>query len=503
MRWHLIRGSAATYRAPTPASEAAHRGPAPGGVTAVVRASTKPFVGHHPSIVVAFALTAASLSAQNFGDLAERCFASLHGQNTPPARRNVLSPPLEPEPDGRVVIGRRKPGEIQQHACPLCKQALVQVDLWQGKPGIDSQDLVTAHVCEQHALFFVTNDGVMSTWAAGPFALPANAKDKPVRPFLPYGALLADDEEPWPGSKWHSVDGRLYLGDGNGPFHVRNSERVLYREPKGDDNGMGIVSHAFSGESGLCAYAHSMGPLVVGELGTGKRRALVSLRADNVTAIAIHPAGTHVVFVVLEGGHQQSSLRVLDIASGKVRELTREPAAVPAFFAFPSPTTVVAAAWDGTVASFSLTSGRREWERSIDAGKAAYRVLSAAPDGRRVLFCSRGGLLASLLDARTGATDSELVVHSPVGDARTGGPVSVAWSADCTKFAWSYGHGQLARSDVAVPGEVKRHFGAAELLGLDGTTPQLRFTIEGNAVQSRDRDGHQMRWPLDAFDAPW
>ncbi len=458
-----------------------------------------------PALPFAVLLALANfVAAQDLVDLRTRCLNALHGENAPPSRADVLVEKPKPVP-GRVVIGGpRAPGAIPKHACPLCTKELVQVDLWKGKAGIDNQDIFTAHVCEQHELFFVTNDGVMCSSQAGPFALPVDAKAKPVRPFLPYGAVVADDKEAWPASKWASADGKLYLGElGDGPFQVRNTDRVLYLEPKAESNGMGIVSHDISGDAGLCAYAHSMGPLVVAELGTGKRRARVPMRADNITEIAIHPAGTHVVFVVLEGGHQQSSLRVLDVGTGKVRVLAREPATIPQFFAFTRGDLFVAAGWNGNVSGWSLANGRREWERTLDAGKAAYRALSMAPDGKRVLFFSRGGLLASLLDVRTGTVDSDLVVRAPHDDERGGGPVKAAWSADSTKFVWSFGHGRLARSDVATPGEVKRHFGAAELLGYQGALSPLRFLADGKSVQSRDRDGHQLRWPLATFDAPW
>lgn len=451
---------------------------------------------------VALLLTAA-VRGQDVGDLRERCLLALHGQHAPPSRQYALTPRRAPEARGVIAHGPRRPGPIPVHDCPLGKHDLVQVDLWRGPAGIDNQDVFTAHVCEQHALFFVTNDGAMHAAEAGPFALPANAKDKPVRPFLPYGAVVADDKEVWPAPKWASADGRLYQDDGDaGLFLVRNTDRVLYREPKADNNGMGLLAWDISGEAGLCALARSMGPLVVAELGTGKRRARVPMRADNITAVAIHPDGTFVAFVVLEGGHQQSSFRVLELASGKVQEFAREPDRVPHTFSFLPGSRLVATTHDGVVSGWSLASGKKEWEREVDAGTVQFRTLSRSPDGRRVLVVTRSGLLASLLDAATGAVDSQLVARPPFADERGGEPVPVAWSLDGREFAWLYDVGRLARSDLATPGEVHRHFGAADLLRTDGSLLQLRFTADGNAVQTRDRDGHQLRWPLPSFDAP-
>lgn len=376
------------------------------------------------------------------------------------------------------------------------------VELWRGKPGIDSLDVHTAHVCERHALFFVTVDGPMHGSEAGPFALPVDAQTRPARPFLPYGAIPIDDHAPWPVPKWAGADGRLrHDGGGDEPFVVRNTDRVLFTEPKAEANGMGITSHAIAGDAGLVAYARSNGPLVVAELGTGKRRARVAMRGDNVTAIAIHPAGSHVAFVVLEGGHQQHSLRVLEIGTGKVREFAREPASVPQFLQFTTGTPgLVGATWEGDVQGFALATGERAWQRTVDGGKAAFRVLSLSPDGRHLLLCSRGGLLAGLLDVRTGGLVGQFVVRQADTRAEGGGPAQVAWSHDSTKFVWTFDHGRLALGDVGKPGTVQRHFGAAELLG---ELAQLRFLPDGNSVQTRDRDGHQLRWPLASFDAPW
>lgn len=466
------------------------------------RSRSRPCRTIRACIGIALLLTA-SVRGQDVDQLRERCLLALHGQQAPPSRQYVLTPRPAPQARGVIAHFPRKPGAIPVHTCPLCAQNMVQVDLWRGPAGIDSQDVFTAHVCEKHALFFVTNDGVMHASEAGPFALPANAQDKPVRPFLPYGAVVADDKEVWPASKWASADGRLYQADGDaGVFLVRNTDRVLYREPAADNNGMGLMAWDISGEAGLCALARSMGPLVVAELGTGKRRARVPVRADNITAVAIHPDGTYVAFVVLEGGHQRSSFRVLEFASGQVKEFAREPDRVPGTFLFLPGSRLVTTTHDGAVSAWSLASGKREWERAVDPGTVQVRTLSRSPDGRRVLVVTRSGLLASLLDAATGAVDSQLVARQPFADERGGGPVPVAWSPDSLEFAWSYDAGRLARSDLATPGEVHRHFGAAELQPTDGSTLQLRFTADGNAVQTRDRDGHQLRWLLPSFDAP-
>ncbi|MBL8754104.1 MAG: WD40 repeat domain-containing protein [Planctomycetes bacterium] len=463
-----------------------------------------------PSLLsIAFAVgatfaTSTGASAQDLGNLRERCLLALHGENAPPSRQHALQPREAPKA-GIARFGPRGADPVPQHACPLCKQNLVQVPLWKGKPGIDSRDDYTAHVCEQHALFFVTNDGSMHSSQAGPFALPADAKAKPARPFLPYGATLADDKEPWPGSKWASADGALFeaSGDEGACFEVKNSDRSLYREPKAVNNGMGLVAWDISGDAGLCAYARSCGPLVVGELGTQKQRARVAMHADNIAAIAIHPAGTHVAFTVVEGGKQEPSFRMLDVGTGNVREFARAPAAVPTLFAFvPNGNRVITATHDGIVCGWSLATSRVEWTTNVDHGSYSFRALAVSPDGKRVLVVSRGGLVANVLDVRSGAIDSAITVREPFQDERAGGGTAIAWSADSTKFAWMFGQGRLARGDLAAPGEVKLHFGAAELAS-EHSWARLRFVADGKAVQTRDGAGHQLRWPLGTFDAPW
>jgi hypothetical protein len=446
-------------------------------------------------LLFATSLPLAVLPAQD-ASLQQRVLAALHGQNAPPCRPFILRRrPADSEPIGNQPLNSQA---IPVHDCPLCKQQLVQVPLWKGKPGIDDQQVFTAHVCEQHELFFVTNDGPMHHSEAGPFALPA-AGTKPVRPFLPYGALPVDATEPWPHPKWASADGALFQADGEGGrFEVRNTDRTVYREAKADVSGMGIVAWDTAGDAGLVAYARSIGPLIVGELGTSKQRARVPLPNDNVSSVAIHPDGTLVAFVVVEGGHQEPSFRLLDLASGKIREFARAPAAVPHYFTFlPGQDRLIASTHDGIVSAWTITTGKQEWQVTVDAGICTSRVFSRSPDGQRVLAITRGGLLASLLDTKTGAVEGDFAVREPGANERDGGECAVAWSADSCKFAWTSPDGRLGRGDVATPGELHRHFGAGDL-----ASNRLRFAADGKSVLSRDAKGNCLRWPLGSFDAP-
>ncbi|MFY9344423.1 MAG: WD40 repeat domain-containing protein [Planctomycetota bacterium] len=455
-----------------------------------MRRSAQPLL----QLLVAACWLLATAAAQGLDALKERVLAALHGQNAPPGRLWILTP--RPAPGAVVQIGGVPPA--RQHTCPLCRQPLVKVPLWKGKPGIDSQDILTAHVCEQHNLFFVTNDGPMHGSEAGPFALPGPGV-KPPRPFLPYGALVVDAPEPWPVPRWASADGTLVQADGeNGRFEVRTSERTVYREAKADVSGMGLVAWDIAGDAGLVAYARSVGSLIVGELGTGKQRARIRLPNDNVSSIAIHPDGTHVAFVVVEGGLQEPSFRLLELATGKVREFARAPAAVPHYFTFlPGQGRLLASTHDGIVSAWTIATGKQEWQATVDPGINSWRVFSRSPDGKRVLCLTRGGLLASLLDTATGACEARLTVQKPQPHERNGGECSVAWSADSRQFAWASPDGHLARSDIATPGDLHRHFGA-----WDVPTLRLRFAGDGKSVLSRDAKGHCLCWPLASFDAP-
>jgi hypothetical protein len=434
-----------------------------------------------------------ALCAQGGGALRERCLAALHGQNQPPQRLNILAP--------------RDAGNLlappAHHDCPLCKQPLVQVPLWQAPTGIDSGGTYTAHVCEQHAMFFVTCYGGMTWFESGPFALPA-AGQKPARAFLPYGAFPGDAGAPSPQSPWVSADGTWFVADGaDGHLEVRElaarpdaRPRTLFREPRGAPTQMGVTACELSRDAQRIVFARSQGPLLVGDVAADRIVAKVALRGSNVLAVGIHPRGESVAFVADDGNHAGPSFRLLDVTSGTTREFARGSVNVPTYFVFlAAQQRLITGSIDGVLTAWPLAGGKPVWETKVDAGMPRHRVLLASPDEKRLLVVTRGGVHAALLDTATGESEATLTVARPMFDERNG-TAALAWSADNRQFAWTIGDGRLARGDLATPGELRLHFGAAGNLG------RLRFTPDGRMLLTTDSDGHGLRWPTVTFDAP-
>jgi hypothetical protein len=427
--------------------------------------------------------------------LRQRCLAALHGTNEPPTRHHILTP----------MDGAQRLAPPAHHDCPLCNQRLVQVPLWQAPTGIDSGGTYTAHVCAQHAVFFVTCYGGMTWFESGPFALPA-AGQKPARAFLPYGAFPGVAGAPWPQSPWVSADGTWFVADGaDGHLEVHQRDdrpdarkaRTLFREPRGAHTAMGITACEVSGDAGLIAFARSQGPLLVGDVAADKIVARVPLRGSNVVGVGIHPRGELVAFVADDGDNIGPSFRLLDVKSGKVRELARGAVNVPMYFVFlPAQERLITASIDGGLTAWPLGGGKPAWTAKVDAGMPRHRTLLASPDETRLLVVTRGGLQAVLLDTVNGAAEATMTVAKPMFDERQGAGGAIAWSADSRQFAWTVGDGRLARGDIATPGEVRLHFGAA------GAGGRLRFTPDGRTLLTTDAEGHGLRWPTVAFDAP-
>ncbi len=435
-------------------------------------------------------LLVASAPAQDLDAVKQRVLDAIGREQPPQQRGLILSRKPAPQPLGQQPAP-------PTHVCPLCKQPFVGIALRKEPPSIDSAGEWTAHVCERDAMFFVTLHGVGRHAECGPFALPP-AGQKVERIALPWGSSPEAATPPWPPRVPPGDDPSAWIADADdGRVQVKNGERTLFREPKDTGSAaMGLLVDAVSVRARLVALARSQGPLVVGDLGSGRVKATMPARGGNFTAAAIAPSGRWVAAVLAEGGDQTPCFRLLDVATGQVREVARGGDHPPSTFVFAEASGLVLAAASthhGVIEAWPLAGGASKWRATIDGTWTAFRTFTLSPDAKCLLVLTRDGQHAELLDAATGSVASTFSL--PPIPAADGNPVA-AFSPDSRQFAWALGDGRLARADVAAPTELHRHFGAA------GGFVRLQWAADGNSLLTTAADGARLRWPIARFVMP-
>jgi len=350
-------------------------------------------------------VAAPPVAAQDLDALKARVLEACGGEKPLPSRGRILSGDVA---RGDLVVIPAPLVPLPVHACPLCKQPMVNVPLWKERPGVDSSAEWTAHVCERDELFFATQHGFRCHAECGPFVLPRPG-EKAARIALPWGALPETPVAPRPKSTWPVPDGSMWTEDApDGRLVVRNAQRTLFHEPADAGNvEMGMFGDAckVSPSARLVAFARSQSPLIVGDLGTGAVRARLPMRGSNVVVVAIAPDGDEVVFLVAEAGQQTPSLRRLDVASGKVIEVARGMEHGPSdiLFADRAELLITAAhSHHGVITAYAMGGTARRWQVTVDGTWTGWRSHTLSPDHKRLLVITRGGRRAARRRTRRG-----------------------------------------------------------------------------------------------------
>ncbi len=441
-------------------------------------------------------VAAPPVAAQDLDALKARVLEACGGEKPLPSRGRILSGDVA---RGDLVVIPAPLVPLPVHACPLCKQPMVNVPLWKERPGVDSSAEWTAHVCERDELFFATQHGFRCHAECGPFVLPRPG-EKAARIALPWGALPETPVAPRPKSTWPVPDGSMWTEDApDGRLVVRNAQRTLFHEPADAGNvAMGMFGDAckVSPSARLVAFARSQSPLIVGDLGTGAVRARLPMRGSNVVVVAIAPDGDEVVFLVAEAGQQTPSLRRLDVASGKVIEVARGMEHGPSdiLFADRAELLITAAhSHHGVITAYAMGGTARRWQVTVDGTWTGWRSHTLSPDHKRLLVITRGGLHAELLDVANGVVERTIDLKSIAGHS---GGAGAAFTDDSRQYAWITSDGRIVRSSIATPRDMHVHFGCAGPFG------SLRWADEDRGLLTTDEEGARLFWPVDRFLAP-
>lgn len=222
-----------------------------------------------------------------------------------------------------------------------------------------------------------------------------------------------------------SADGRIFTGDRNGEVREwgLDGTPVTDGAPWSD---VPISGLAVSDDGSRLAIARDGGTAQVIDVATGTPVTPVFAVGELTSAVALDPAGRHLVTV--QGDHDCTAcfaLHDLDDATGDPRRF-RSPGLGPdrtaagAAAAFdPTGTVLVTGDRIGWVDAWDVASGAHRWGVQLPRG---VRSLTFSPDGSRLAVGGNTGLLLEL-DAATGERRQQLDGHS-------GPVVTVAYAPD-------------------------------------------------------------------------